>query len=67
MGYLVTKLLLNLISLVGAILNTIGFLTFFFWESLQPYRWQLILGGIALIVVADIIDRFLLKKIRSPD
>jgi glucose uptake protein GlcU len=67
MGYLVTKLLLNLVSLVGAILNTIGFLTFFFWESLQPYRWQLIIGGIVLIVVADIIDRFLLKKIRSPD
>jgi hypothetical protein len=67
MGYLVAKLLLNLVSLVGAILNTIGFLTFFFWESLQPYRWQLILGGIALIVVADIIDRFLLKKIRSPN
>jgi glucose uptake protein GlcU len=67
MGYLVAKLLLNLVSLVGAILNTIGFLTFFFWESLQPHRWQLIIGGIVLIVVADIIDHFLLKKIRSPD
>jgi hypothetical protein len=67
MGYLVAKLVLNLVSLVGATLNTIGFLTFFFWESLQPYRWQLILSGLALIIVADIIDRFLLKKIRSSD
>ncbi len=65
MGYLIVKLILNLVSLVGAILNMIGFLTFFFWESLQAYRWQFILGGIALIVVADIIERFLLKKIRQ--
>ncbi len=67
MGYLIVKLVLNLVSLVGAVLNTIGFLTFFFWGSLQPYRWQLILGGIVLIVAADIVDRFLLKKMRSSD
>jgi hypothetical protein len=53
---------LKIVSFVGATLNTVGFLTFFFWASLAPYRWHMILGGIALIGVAELLTRVLVKK-----
>ena len=55
---LVTKIT----SLAGATLNTVGFLAFFFWESLEPYRWKMIGGGILLIVVSELIGHFFIKK-----
>jgi uncharacterized membrane protein YqjE len=58
---LVLLLAIKLLSLVGAILNTVGFLTFFFWPSIAQYRWHLIVGGIAVIVVAEIASRWLVK------
>ncbi len=56
-------LITKIISFIGAILNTVGFLTFFFWEALKPYRWQMIVGGLILIIIAELIGRFIIKKI----
>ncbi len=59
---------LRLLSFFGATLNTVGFLTFFFWPSLEPYRWHMILAGIALILIASLLERFLIKRMNSePD
>jgi hypothetical protein len=62
MKSLLLVLALKIASLVGAILNTVGFLTFFFWPSLQPYRWHLILGGMALIAISEIASKLVIKK-----
>lgn len=56
-------LALKILQFVGAILNTLGFLTFFTFASLVPYRWPLIISGIAIIVVTDILTRLLLKRV----
>jgi hypothetical protein len=50
---LFTLLALKIVSFIGATLNTVGFLTFFLWPSLVPYRWHMILGGIALIAIGE--------------
>lgn len=52
----------KLFTLVGAILNTVGVLTFFFWVSLEPYRWKMIIGGLALIIISELIGHLFLKK-----
>lgn len=54
--------LTKIFSLIGASLNTVGFLTFFFWESLEPYRWKMIIGGLLLIAVSELIGYLLAKK-----
>lgn len=60
---IVITLLLRILSLIGATLNTVGFITFFFWESLAPYRWPMIIGGILLIVLAEVAAHFYAKKL----
>jgi len=50
-------LALKVVSFCGATLNTAGFLTFFFWPSIAPYRWHMIIGGVALIVVSELAVR----------
>jgi hypothetical protein len=64
MGFIVVQFLLKIVSFIGAILNTVGFLSFFFWDSLQPYRWQLFLGGLLLIVTSQAIESWLAKRYR---
>jgi len=54
---IVLALLFKLLSLVGATLNTVGFLSFFFWPTLQPYRWHLIVSGVIIMVVAEFAGR----------
>ena len=62
-------LTLKILSLVGATLNTLGFLTFFFFDGLAPWRWHLIVGGVALIAVAELASRALARRMAagSPD
>jgi hypothetical protein len=54
-------LIFKILSFIGALLNTAGFLTFITLDSLAPYRWQLILGGIALIAIAELAT-YLIQK-----
>jgi hypothetical protein len=62
MKSLLILLSLKIVSFVGATLNTVGFLTFFFWASLAPYRWHMIVGGMVLIGVSELLTRLLVKK-----
>jgi hypothetical protein len=62
MKSLILVLALKIASAVGACMNTVGFLTFFFWPTLAAYRWHLILGGFALIAVAEIAARWVTKR-----
>lgn len=53
MALIVTHLLLKLITLVGAIAQTTGLVAFFAFESLFPWRWHLLLGGTALVLLSE--------------
>lgn len=57
----------KIFSLIGAVINTVGFATFFIWESLVKYRWQMIIGGLAIIIVAEGVAYFLAKKMVNED
>lgn len=58
-------LMTKIASFIGACLTTVGFLNFFFWESLEPFRWQMIVGGFALIAIAELASHFLLNKMKQ--
>ena len=62
---LLALLLLKLLTLIGATLNTLGFLTFFFFDGLQPWRWHLIGGGLLLIAVAELAVWWLARRLAS--
>ena len=53
---------LKIVSFLGATLNTVGFFTFFFWESLAPYRWKMIIGGVTLIIISELAGHILTQK-----
>ncbi|TDR87199.1 hypothetical protein [Enterovirga rhinocerotis] len=60
--------LLKLLSLAGSIASTLGFLTFFFFEGLVPYRWWLIGGGTALVLVAELLVRsYAQRRVHAAD
>lgn len=59
---LLTLLGTKIVSFIGATLNTVGFLTFFLWPSLVPYRWHMILGGIALIAIGELSGRAVSRR-----
>ncbi|WP_299980537.1 hypothetical protein [uncultured Pseudoteredinibacter sp.] len=65
MNSLVILFICKLLSLIGAVLNTVGFLTFFFWESLESYRWEMIAGGLILIVISELVAYLLAKKMAN--
>ena len=62
MNSVLTLLALRLVALAGALLNTLGFLTFFFFDGLQPWRWHLIGGGLVLIALGELGARALARR-----
>jgi hypothetical protein len=59
-------LVLKLVALAGALANTVGFLTFFFLDSLRRYRWPLIIGGVIVIAASELLAHFLVKRRANP-
>jgi len=55
-NFSILRLLLKLIEFFGTVLLTVGFLTFFFWESLESNRWAMILSGLIVISIIEAID-----------
>jgi hypothetical protein len=53
---------IKFVTLIGSIVSTLGVVTFFFFNDLEPYRWWLILGGIGLSVIAIFAEQKLLQK-----
>ena len=53
----------KVIQFVGATFNTLGFLAFFTFDSLQPYRWPLFLGGWAIMAIGSIYGKRLAKRL----
>lgn len=62
---LMTLLALKIVSLAGATLNTLGFLSFFMFDSLQPWRWYLIGGGLLLIAAGELAARALARRMAA--
>ncbi|KAG1651155.1 NADH-quinone oxidoreductase subunit E 1 [Nymphon striatum] len=52
----------KLLTLIGSVASTLGVVTFFFFESLAPYRWWLIIGGIGLNLIVIFAEQALARK-----
>ena len=44
---------LKVVSFLAAVAQTIGFVGLFAFESLDPYKWQLLIGGTVAIVISE--------------
>ncbi len=55
------------LTLVGACAQTLGVLTFFFFDGLAPRRWPLIVGGTMLIAIGQLVIKFLVAKPNDTD
>lgn len=67
MNSLFVVLSLKVLSLIGATLSAVGFLAFFFWPSLAPYRWYMIAIGTAIIIIAEFATHLLVKRTENND
>jgi len=57
---------LKLVTLAGAIAQTVGFVGLFAFEALDPYKWQLLIGG-TLVIIASEGTAYLVAKRMSRD
>jgi hypothetical protein len=44
---------LKIVSLLAATAQTVGFIGLFAFESLDPYKWQLLFGGTLAIAMSE--------------
>ena len=44
---------LKIATLLGAIAQTVGFIGLFFFEALDPWKWHLLIGGTAVVIVSE--------------
>ncbi len=65
MNIFIWLILAKILSVLGAISNTLGFASFFFLKSLSPYSWWLVGGGFALILIGETSHYLLTRKIRK--
>lgn len=62
MGLLLFQIVMKVVTLAGAVTQTVGFLTFFTLESLLPLRWPLLLGGTAVIALSEGLQYLVARK-----
>jgi hypothetical protein len=55
-------LVLKLVSFVAATAQTIGFIGFFAFEVLAPYKWPLLSGGTIALLIAEGVSYLLAKR-----
>ncbi len=55
MAQIVVLLVLRIVGFLGALASTVGFVGLFAFEALEPYKWQLLIGGLAVVAVTEVI------------
>ncbi len=56
---------LKLLTLVGAVAQTVGFIGFFAFEALQEHRLQLLIGGTLVVVVSEGLSYWLGRRLAA--
>jgi len=57
-------LVLKLVTFLAATAQTVGFIGLFAFESLDPYKWPLLIGGTAAIVISEGLTYLLAKRMQ---
>lgn len=53
---------LKVVSFLAAVAQTIGFVGLFAFEALDPYKWQLLIGGTVAILISEGLSYVVAKK-----
>jgi hypothetical protein len=53
---------LKVVSFLAAVAQTIGFVGLFAFEALDPYKWQLLIGGTVAILISEGLSYVLAKR-----
>lgn len=66
-GFLFVLFVLKLVTLAGALAQTVGFVGLFAFEALDPYKWQLLIGGTLVIIASEGTAYLLAKRMSRND
>jgi uncharacterized membrane protein len=58
-------LALKIVSFLAATAQTIGFAGLFAFEALDPYKWQLLIGGTIAIMISEGLSYLLAKRMAN--
>jgi uncharacterized membrane protein len=67
MGQIATLMALKVVTLLAATAQTAGVIGFFAFESLDPYKWQLLIGGTIAIAISEGLSYLLAKRMAGAD
>jgi hypothetical protein len=62
MGQVAIFFALKVVSFLAALAQTIGFVGLFAFEALDPYKWQLLIGGTIAIMASEGLSHVLAKR-----
>lgn len=65
MGQIGLLLVLKIISLIAAMAQTAGLVGFIAFEALDPYKWQLLIGGTIAIVLSEGLSYLLARRMAT--
>jgi hypothetical protein len=65
MGQIGLLFVLKIVSLLAAVAQTVGFVGLFALEALDPYKWQLLIGGTVAIMLSEGLSYLLTKRMAS--
>ncbi len=65
MGQMALLFGLKIVSLLAATAQTVGFVGLFAFEALDPYKWQLLIGGTVAILISEGLSYLLVKRMAA--
>jgi hypothetical protein len=65
MGQIALLFVLKIVTLLAAIAQAMGFVALFAIEALDPYKWQLLFGGTAVILISEGLSTVLAKRMAA--
>ena len=57
--------ILKIVSLIAATAQTVGFVGLFAFEALDPYKWQLLIGGTIAIACSEGLAYLLARRMAN--
>lgn len=67
MGQIVLLFGLKIVSLLAATAQTVGIVGLFAFEALDPYKWQLMIGGTVAILISEGLSTILVKRMAATE
>jgi uncharacterized membrane protein (DUF106 family) len=53
---------LKIVTLFAAIAQTVGFIGLFAFQALDPYKWQLLIGGTVVALISEFLSAYVMRR-----